>query len=299
MRPAAIRRSPSLPLSGHIPEKTMKKLISVFALAVSLLLLSGVAEAWKKKVVEDPLIELDKEDYGVSLTRSRALYDYQAAEILKNADPSMTRILVTTTDMMPDGRLYSVAEAISESLKAKFPLTEFRVIGRTDLDEFVQMIRENYDYMFVVGTNFESDQYDSEQTVYSSRSTGVRCTPAIFGGGVNCNESSSASVPIGTRPVKRSIATDIFYVHYGSAKDATKAFSTVVKTQISKWGVSNSRDIGNTSISLRYGTSDASWCESTVGAQTFLARMVGGNLVSTKPDEFSITVAPDEIGCED
>lgn len=277
----------------------MNNLISAFALAISLLLLSGTAEARKKKVVEDPLIELDKEDYGVSLTRRRALYDYQAAEILKNAGPAVTRILVTTGDSMPDGQLYPVAEAISESLKARFPLTEFHVIGRTDLDEFVQMIRENYDYMFVVGTNFESRKYDSQQTVYSSRSTGVRCTPATYGGGVNCNESSSASVPIGSRPVKRSIFTDIFYVTYGSAKDATKAFSTDVETQMSKWVVSNSREIGNTSISLRYGTSDASWCESTVGAQTSLARMSGWNLVSTRPDEFSITVAPDEIGCED
>lgn len=276
----------------------MKEFASVCALAISLLLVSGPSEA-RKKVVEDPLIELDEEDYGVNLTRSRTLYDYQAAQKLKDADPALTRILVTTIDKMPDGQIYPVVEAISESLKAKFPLTEFRVIGRADLDEFVQIIRENYDYMFVVGTNSESRKYESEQTVYSSRSTGVRCTPAIYGGGVNCNESSSASVPVGSRNVKRSIFTDIFYVTYGPAKDATKAYSTDVETKVSKWVVSNSRDIGNTSVSLVYGTSDASWCESTVGAQTSLARMVGGNLVSTKPDEFSITVAPDEIGCED
>lgn len=277
----------------------MKEFAGVCALAASLLLLSGVSEARKEKVVEDPLIELDEEDDGVSLTRRRALYDYQAAQKLKDADPRLTRILVTTSDRMPDGKVYPVAEAISESLKAKFPLTEFRVIGQTDLDEFVQMIRENYDYMFVIGTNFGSRNYDSEQTIYSSRSTGVRCTPAIYGGGVSCNESSSASVPIGSRPVKRSIFTDIFYVTYGPAKDATKVFSTDVETQVSKWEVSNSREIGNTSVSLIYGTTDASWCESTVGAQTSLARMVGGNLVSARPDEFSITVAPDEIGCED
>lgn len=277
----------------------MKNIAVACTVSTLLLLISGTSEARSKGAPGDPLLELRESRNGVKLTRRRYLYDYQSAETLSKADPSTTRIVVTTSERMPDGQLYPVAEAVAESLRSRFPLTELRITGRTDLDGFLEMIRQNYDYMFVIGTNFDSHQYDSEQTIYSSRSTGVRCTPTLYGGGVNCNESSSTSVPVGSRPVKRSIFTDILSVTYGPAARATKAYSTDLETQISKWVVANSDDIGNTAVSFRYGTSDASWCDNRLGAQTFLAKMIGGNVVATKPDEFSITVAPKRIGCED
>lgn len=277
----------------------MKKLAAICTLAVSLLLICGTSDA-RKRVVEDPILELDEEDYGVHLTRDRTVYDYQAADVLKNADPASTRILVTTGSLTPSGDIYPIAEAISETLKSKFPLTDFKVVGRADLDGFLKMVHENYDYIFVVGTNFDSHKYNSERTVYSQRSTGVRCIPTAYNGGVNCTESSTASVPIGTRSVERSVYSDIFYVTYGVAKEATKGFSTETEEiKDGHWVVSIFSSIGNTSINLIYSTADDDFCKSTVGAQTYLARLIGGNVVSTKPDKFSRTVAPSDIGCED
>lgn len=277
----------------------MNKLAVACALFVSLSLTCGPSDARKRKVAEDPLLELDEEEFGVSLTRGRTIYDYQGAQQLKEAPPESTRILVTTQDRMPDGKTYPIAEAIYESLKEKFPSTEFKVVGRTSLDDFIQMIRENYDYVFTVGTNYSSRQYDSERTTYSSRSTGVRCKRNMLGDGVDCNESSSSIVPTGSRTVKRWIFSDIFFVTYGVAAGATKEYSTDHETQVSSWQVSTGESIGNTSIRLGYGTTDASWCENPVGAQVYLARMIAKNVVSTRPDEFSRTVAPDEIGCYD
>ena len=200
---------------------------------------------------------------------------------------------------MPDGTAYPIAEAVSKALKATFPLTEFRVAGRTNMDEFVQSVREHYDYVFVIGTYSKSRDYDSEQTTYSSRSTGVRCKPDLYGDGVSCNESSSISIPTGSRTVKGTIFTDLFNAEYGPAESFNEALSTDVETKASNWIFSNSSAIGNTSITLRYGTSDASWCDNIVAAQTRIAGMTGVNLVSVRPDEFSIDVEPDEIGCED
>lgn len=277
----------------------MKMLASACLLAASLLSVSGLSDA-RRKAADDPILELDEEDYGVHLTRERALYDYQAAQELKDADPTSTRILVSTGDLMPSGDVYPIAKAVSEALKAKFPLTDFKVVGRSNLEDFVKMVNENYDYVFVVGTNFDTHKYSSERTVYSQRSTGVRCTPTPYNGGVNCTESTSASTPVGTRTVERSIATDIFYVTYGSGAAA----ALVTKTQELKDGhwalsVATDRSIGNTAIDLTYGTDDESWCQNATGAQTFLAKMIGGNLVATEPDKFSRTVAPSDIGCEE
>ena len=277
----------------------MRTVAAACILGATLLLLSGTSNARKSKAGTDPLLELDKEDYGVSLVRNRTLYDYSSAQDLKNADPSSTRIFVTTRDRMPDGTAYPIAEAVSKALKATFPLTEFRVAGRTNMDEFVQSVREHYDYVFVIGTYSKSRDYDSEQTTYSSRSTGVRCKPDLYGDGVSCNESSSISIPTGSRTVKGTIFTDLFNAEYGPAESFNKALSTDVETKASNWIFSNSSAIGNTSITLRYGTSDASWCDNIVAAQTRIAGMTGVNLVSVRPDEFSIDVEPDEIGCED
>jgi hypothetical protein len=55
----------------------MKRLVCLYALAVSMLFVNGMSDA-RRKVIEDPILELDEEDYGVHLTRDRALYDYQA-----------------------------------------------------------------------------------------------------------------------------------------------------------------------------------------------------------------------------
>lgn len=277
----------------------MSKFSNALFLLAALLLISGESEARKRKLVEDPILELDEEEFGVRLTRGRVVYDFQEAQELMNADPASTRILITTQEKTPDGKIYPIAEAIFEAWKSKFPLTELRFVGRSDLPDFVRMTRESFDYLFVIGTNYDSRDYDSEQTVYSSRSTGVRCRSSMFGGGVDCSESSTSRSPIGSRSVKRTIYSDIFYVTYGSAEQATIAYSLDEDNQITSTKVSNGNAIGNTHIRLGYGTTDATWCDSTVGAQTHLARMLGLNVVAVRPDEYTVTVAPDEIGCGD
>ncbi|QCO66987.1 hypothetical protein E5843_02900 [Luteimonas yindakuii] len=250
-------------------------------------------------MAEDPILELDEEEFGVRLTRGRVVYDFEAAQELKNADPASTRILVTTLEKTPDGKTYPIAEAIFDEWRSNFPLTQLRFIGRGDVTDFVEMIREDFDYLFVIGKNQGSREYDSEQTLYSSRSTGVRCRPSLFVGGVDCSESSTSRSPIGSRTVKRTIYSDTFYVTYGSAAQAAIAYSLDNDNQTRTRELSNGNSIGNTHIRLGHGTSDATWCDNTVGAQTHLARMLALNLVATKPDEFNTTVAPDEIGCGD
>ena len=265
-------------------------------LFVFLFFIAGVAHG---KDSGDRILGFKKRDDGVILTRRRSVSDYQGARHFLDSSHNSVRILVTTREGSPDGQLYSIAEAVSGSLKETFPNTSFRVLGRGDLDQFVNEISSGYDYIFLVGVNSLASKYDSEKTIYSSRSTGFRCSSGFLEGDVDCKESSSSYAPIGSRSVKRSIFTDIFYVTYGFASDAIKSYSENVQNGTRGWQVSLSEPIGNTSFEMIYGSDESSWCENVMNAQVSISAITGINLVSAKPDIFSVRVAPKKIGCNE
>lgn len=261
-----------------------------------LALLVHDADARKKKFVEDAFAEIESEDEGVQVWRNRSVFDYDAVAQMKAADPSLTRILVTTDTPVPGGDLYPVAEAVAESLRAKFPLTDFRVVGRAAPDDLAEVVRRDYDQIFIVTVSSDSRSYESERTVYGSRTTGVTCTPTALGAGVTCRESSTGSFPIGNRTVRRSRYSETFKVAYGPAVGAYVARRVVGDGMTIH--MANRQEAGITAVSISYGTDDDSWCDNSTGALTYLARIVSPSVVSTRPDERALFMAPDDIGCD-
>ncbi len=243
----------------------------------------------------DPFLELDKAKYGVSVTRERSVMDYAAVNTLNSQESRGLRILVTTESLTPDADMYAIAESFSDGLKQSYPLTEFKVFGRTNNEDLAKMIRENYDYAFMIGTNQMARDYERDETVYGSRSSGVNCSRSAFNGDVNCRETGTQSVPIGTRKSQNTIFTDIFFANYGTARQVSASWSGDSFTP----GLAISSAIGHLAVVIRYGQSDASWCQNEARAQTTLARMAGSTVVSAKPDKVSFNVDPDDIGCND
>lgn len=242
---------------------------------------------------QDAMSEMDESEFGVSVTRKRNIAHYDQAQRLVTADPATTRILVTTEEAAPDPRTFAVAEAIHVALRTRYPMAEFKVagLGRTSLlkDEAT----ERFDYAFVVSTNSNSRDYESERTVYESRSTGVRCKQSLTPGAIDCDERGSESVPVGTRKQSRSIYTERFIVEYGPAANTTVLYSGNDYRPV--MGVTDR--IGWTVVSMVSGTTDSSWCDKDGEALTFIAGLAGTSIVSSRPDEMSLTLDPDSIGC--
>lgn len=264
----------------------MKSLIKTCLLATLLASVSAMAN--------DPFLELDKAKRGVSVTRERSVMDYAAINALKSQDPHGLRMLVTTGSLTPDAETYAIAESFFEGLKQSYPLTEFKVYGRTDNRELAKMVRENYDYAFIVEINQTSNDYDRDETIYGSRSSGVNCTRSAFNSDVSCRETGAQRVPIGTRKGQSTIFTDIIFANYGEAHQVSASWSD---TNFNNPGLSISLPIGHVAVVIKYGQSDASWCQDELGAQAALAQLTGSTVVSTRPDKISFNVDPEDIGC--
>lgn len=263
----------------------MKLLLKICCAMATLVTLNALAA--------DPFLELDRVKYGVSVTRERSVMDYAATSELGNQDSRLLRILVTTQNLTPDAETYAIAASFSEGLKQSYPLVQFKIFGRVDNQELAKMIREEYDYAFIIRNIHRSSDYERDETVYGSRSSGVNCSRSVLNGDVNCRETGSQSVPIGTRQVQSTIFTDKFFADYGSARqvgatwlgDSFIPALTVVSA------------IGRVGVTIRYAQSDTFWCDDEVKAQTLLAQLAGMTAISSRPDKVSFNVDPDDIGC--
>jgi hypothetical protein len=262
------------------------KTASALVLLIGLIISFGV-------FANNPFDDLDQEEYGVHITMELNVIDYAAVNSLSNTDPTTLRVLITTESLSPDANLYGIAEALAEGIKRKYKMAEFRVFGRVNNVELAKSIRTNYDLVFVVGSNAASRDYDYDETVYGSRTSGVRCSKSSFNDSVECRESGSESMPIGTRKSQRTIFTDTFFVNYGDKACASWNADFTIP------GLTVCSPIGHMAVTMRYGQSDASWCANSDSAQATLARMTGDNVVSSRPERISVTTSPDEIGCEE
>ena len=248
-----------------------------------------------KAMASDPFLEFDSEKYGVLVTRERNVKDYEGVNVLKGEDPSKLRVLVTTGSLVPDANTYAVAEALFDGLKQTYTMAEFRVFGRgaKDNESLANEIRANFDYVFIVGNNHSHDDYEQDETIYGSRASSVRCSTSVINDGVDCRETQSQSVPIGTQKGQGTIFNDIFFVNYGTGRQVSASWDT----NFTNPGLAVSSPIGHMDVSMIYGLSAASFCENTAGAQAALARMAGANIVSSRPDRVSFKADPDDIGC--
>ena len=243
----------------------------------------------------DPFLGLKKREFGVRVSRVRNVKDYAAINILQSETKPNLRVLVTTESLTPDAGAYGVAEAFSEGLKQTFASTEFKVFGNVDNQELAERIRANFDYVFVIGTNESSSDYEYEDTVYGSRTSSVQCTPSMINDGVECRETGTKRMPIGTRKSTRTIYSDIFFVNYGSARNVSASWRAQGFTP----QLSMSSPIGHMAVTIINGSTEASYCENTASAQVKLARMAGATAITSRPDEISFDVKPKDIGCKD
>lgn len=262
------------------------KVISVICVLGAALLTSDV-------LAGDLFKKLNREKYGVAVRRSLNVHDYAGVSELLGKDPKTLRVLVTTEALTPDGDLYGIAEALSEGLKQTFKAADFKVFGRVNNSDLAKRIEANYDVVFIVGTNALSRNYEYDETVYGSRTSDVRCSKSPFTSDIDCRETGRSRAPVGTRSSERTIFTDIFFVNYG-AKACAAWDAEVVVPQLAVCS-----PIGHMAVTMIYGQTDASWCGNNAKAQAKLARLTGGAIVSTRPEQYRITVDPDDIGCND
>lgn len=265
------------------------KTILLFLLSCSTLAIA------KDAMAGDQFLELKKREFGVGVSRERDIKDYAEINKLQNETKSNLRVLVTTEYMTPNASAYSAAEAFHEGLKQTFPLAEFKAFGNVDNREQAAQIRANYDYVFLIGTNESSNDYEHEETVYGSRTSSVQCTPSLTGNGTECRETGSKRIPIGSRTSTITIHRDIFFVNYGSARNIAPSWNAENMTP----GLDMGSPIGHMTVQIINGTTEASYCQNTASAQVQLARMAGATVITSRPDRISLNVRPNDIGCKD
>lgn len=245
----------------------------------------------------DPLLEIDTSKRGVLVSRERSLMDY--AEVARfNSRTDAPKILVTTRVLAPDARSFAAAESFSEGLSKLYPTVDFKVFGRVNGRELAARIREAYDYVFLVNANSSSTDYEYDETVYSSRGSAISCSRSLLNSDVNCRETSTVDVPIGSRRSERSIFVDAFSISYGLA-DGLGSGAIGNDEQGYKPSLHVNAPVGHIAVRILHGESQASSCENEGQAQVNLARMTGLAGLPNKPDKVELTVAAGELGCDD
>ncbi|QDA56449.1 hypothetical protein FHQ07_03545 [Thermomonas aquatica] len=240
----------------------------------------------------DPFLSIKKREFGVLVTRTRNVKDYAGVNALQNAPSADLRVLVTTEQLAPDATEYGVAEGFFEGLKQEYAQAEFKVFGKVDNSDLAKHIRENYDYVFLIGTNQWSRDYERDETVYGSRTSDVKCTKSLLGDGVDCKETGARRIPVGTRTTSGTVGTDLFFVNYARAQQVVAAFQGENYTP--KISISNA--VGHISVAM---ISSLGECENTNNALATLARMAGTTAISSRPDETKLTARPKDIGCKE
>lgn len=258
-------------------------------------LLFVVSALWSlPAIASDPLLDIKSSKHGVSVTRTRSVFDYSAIRELESGATRDARIIVTTSNLSPGAAEYSVAEAFASGLKTRFPSTEFHAFGRVDNVELARVIRDNFDYAFVVGINEISKNYEEEITTYGSRTSAIGCSRPEPYGDLSCRETGTSAAPIGTRTMKGTIFTSIIFSNFGRARQVA---ATWADTSYTIPGLTILDPVGHVATTIRYGTSDASWCEDEIASLSLIAKMTGATAISKRPDKASITVPPSKIGC--
>lgn len=244
---------------------------------------------------KDALSDLKTSGYGVSVTREVNVHDYAGLDQLKNRDRATVRVLVTTETLSPDAETYAIAEALYDGLKTRYPRAEFRVGGNADNEVFAKSVHEGFDYVGVVGTNTLSKDYKYDETIYGSTSDGVKCTPSSFDKSVSCKETGSTPVPVGSRASTRSIYTDIFFITFAAATELRPAWEGGTY----KPKVSIDKRMSHMFVVMRYGDSEASFCENSSSAQALLARLVATDVTLSRPNKIEFHAKPKKLGCAD
>lgn len=259
-----------------------------FAIKSSALFLAMTASV----MADDGLRSLASKGYGVSVTREKSIKDYAAMERFKSQPTESIRILVTTEDLSPIAEDYQIAKAFHSALIKQYPKAEFKVGGKVDNREFAAAIKQQYDYLVLIGTNSETTDYQGTETTYGTKSDEVKCTGSMSDGSVTCKEQGAAVVPIGTRPTTRSIYTDLFYVRFAEAAQVTPAWTTPdYKPQITV-----NDQLTHTYVRIKYG--DSQYCANSLAAQALLARFTANEVQLSEPDKVSFNATPKKLKCD-
>lgn len=231
----------------------------------------------------DALYDLEKRRGDITVLYERTIQNFASLADLDAKAKEELNVVVSTSSRSPSAIEYEAAKAYAEAVKTTFPRARF-TIGEEGVTAS--------DYYMIVEASRGHDLHTDQAVVYSSRSTSVRCGSS-FGDTVECRESGSRSVPVGTRDVRRTeryVDIEIWLLkpefhdreNPMRARDGSSIFFS---------GTVLAQD----SFSVAYEAGD---CENEAAASGIVASLVAAEPLLDRPRKFRLQSSARALRCD-